>query len=193
MQKGLIAFMATVFTATIVLAGNSLAMAKKPEETKVFGWVEKTTLEPWGVELKTKLDSGALTSSLHATDVKIFDKGGEDWVRFTVNVKDLATGKNVKKTFERPRHRKVLVRGAGGEDRRPVVLMKICMGDTLYEEQFTLNDRSDMLYPVLLGRRTISHLGYLDVTQTFQHPPKCNKSSKLKRDQDQEEDEDINE
>ncbi len=113
-------------------------------------------------------------------------------MRFTVDVEDEATGKMVSKTFEKPRYRRVLIRGAGGEDRRPVVLMKICMGDTVYEEQFTLNDRSDMIYPVLLGRRTLSHLGYLDVTQTFMHQPTCDDQSAVELNQasdDEDEDE----
>ena len=96
-----------------------------------------------------------------------------------------------KKTFEKPRHRKVLIRGAGGADRRPVVLMNLCMGNTVYEEQFTLNDRSDMIYPLLLGRRTLSHLGYLDVTRTFTHTPNCDEGSIIKLDKDQEDDKDI--
>ncbi len=74
-------------------------MAKSPDSPKVFGWVEKSTLVPWGVELKTKLDSGALTSSLHATDVESFEKDGDDWVRFTVNVEDQHTGKKVEKNL----------------------------------------------------------------------------------------------
>ena len=85
----------------------------------------------------------------------------------------------------------VIIRGAGGEERRPVVLMNLCMGNTIYEEQFTLNDRSDMIYPVLLGRRTLSHLGYLDVTQTFTHSPDCDEGSIVKLDKDQKDDEDI--
>ena len=187
MSRGLIACI-----LLSLISSSGLAMANKPEDgKKVYGWVEKTTLEPWGVELKTKLDSGALTSSLHATDVDIFEKNDEDWVRFTVDVEDEATGKKVKKTFEKPRYRKVIIRGAGGEERRPVVLMNICMGDTIYEEQFTLNDRSDMIYPVLLGRRTLSHLGYLDVTETFLHEPDCDQASVIKLDKDQEDDEDI--
>lgn len=172
--------------ALLLLAGQTLA-ADRP----VFGWVEKTTLEPWGVELKAKLDSGALTSSLHATDVEIFEKDDDEWVRFTVDVRDEASGKKVQKTFEKPRYRKVLIRGAGGIDRRPVVLMNLCMGDTVYEEQFTLNDRSDMNYPVLLGRRTLSHLGYLDVTRTFTHSPDCDGKSPVRLDKDQEDDKDI--
>ena len=175
-----------LFPALLLLAGQTFG-ADRP----VFGWVEKTTIEPWGVELKAKLDSGALTSSLHATDVEVFEKEGDDWVRFTVGVRDEASGKKMEKTFEKPRYRKVLIRGAGGIDRRPVVLMNLCMGNTVYEEQFTLNDRSDMIYPVLLGRRTLSHLGYLDVTQTFTHSPDCDEGSIVKLDKDQEDDKDI--
>ncbi|MGK0403413.1 ATP-dependent zinc protease family protein [Alcanivorax borkumensis] len=186
MKKGLIAFI----TASL-LSSTGMAMATPPSSPNVFGWVEKSMLMPWGVELKTKLDSGALTSSLHATDVDVFEKDGDDWVRFTVDVVDEATGKKVEKTFEKPRYRKVVIRGAGGTERRPVVLMKVCMGNTVYEEQFTLNDRSDMIYPVLLGRRTISHLGYLDVTQTFQHSPQCDENSPVKMDKDQQDDKDI--
>ena len=78
-----------LFPALLLLAGQALA-ADRP----VFGWVEKTTIEPWGVELKAKLDSGALTSSLHATDVEIFEKDGDDWVRFTVDVHDEASGRH---------------------------------------------------------------------------------------------------
>ncbi|MEE3319971.1 MAG: ATP-dependent zinc protease [Pseudomonadota bacterium] len=187
MQKTLIAL-----TSLLLLCGTSQAMARKAVEPKnVYGWVEHTTLLPWGVKLKAKLDSGALTSSLHAIDVQTFERDGEKWVRFTVNVKDLDSGKMVAKTFEKPRFRRVLIRGAGGEERRPVVLMQLCMGDTLYEEQFTLNDRSDMNYPVLLGRRTLSHLGYLDVTETFLHNPTCTEESTVKQHKEEDDDEDI--
>jgi len=71
------------------------------------------------------------------------------------------------------------VRGAGGRDERPVVLMKVCMGDTVYEEQFSLRDREEMNYPLLLGRRTISHLGLLDVRETFLQRPECDEDSPL--------------
>ena len=79
----------------------------------------------------------------------------------------------VSETFERPIYRDLTVRGAGGRDSRPVVLMKICFGDTVYEEQFGLDNRSDMLYPVLIGRRTIAHIGLIDVSETFMHKPNC--------------------
>ena len=75
--------------------------------------------------------------------------------------------------YEREVQRDVLLRGAGGADHRPAVLMQICIGDQVYEEQFTLRDRGDMKYPVLIGRRTIEHLGLIDVKQQFTVEPKC--------------------
>lgn len=160
----------------LLLGGATLADAS---EDKVFGWVEKTTLEPWGVALKAKLDSGALTSSLDARDIERYDKDGEEWVRFRLELEDMDTGEVISETLEREVNRKLILRGAGGESRRPTVLMKICMGDTLYEEEFSLRDRGNMHYPVLLGRRSIEHLGLLDVTRTFQHQPQCDDDSPL--------------
>lgn len=140
---------------------------------KVFGWVEKATVEPWGVEVKAKLDSGALTSSLDARDIERFDKEGEEWVRFRLRLEDEASGETFTERMELPLYRSVRLRGAGGTDRRPVVLMNICLGDTVYEEQFSLRDREEMFYPLLLGRRSIGHLGLLDVRETFLNEPDC--------------------
>jgi len=143
----------------------------------VLGWVEKIQLDDWGVEVKAKLDTGALTSSMHATHIERFERDGEEWVRFLIDVENQNTQKDVQKLFERPLYRNVILRGAGGKDRRPVVLLNVCIGSAIYEEQFSLEDRSDMIYPVLLGRRTIQHLGLVDVTRTFITEARCDDDS----------------
>ncbi|MBN0009067.1 ATP-dependent zinc protease, partial [Pseudomonas aeruginosa] len=38
---------------------------------------------------------------------------------------------------------------------------------------FSLRDRGNMKYPVLLGRRTLEHLGAVDVSRTFTSKPTC--------------------
>lgn len=162
-----------------LLLASGLAQAAVADEEAVFGWVEKSTLEPWGVEVKAKLDSGALTSSLDARDIERFDKEGEKWVRFRLKLEDEANGETFSEWLELPLYRSLRLRGAGGVDRRPVVLMKICMGETVYEEQFSLRDRGDMNYPLLLGRRTIGHLGLLDVRRAFLNEPDCGEDSPL--------------
>lgn len=160
-----------------ILAGlltSSVAMA---DEEQVFGWVEKATLQPWDIEVKAKLDSGALTSSLDARDIEIFEQDDEEWVRFRLKLEDQESGEVFSDQIERPMYRELAVRGAGGRDERPVVLLEVCMGDTIYEEQFSLRDREEMNYPLLLGRRTISHLGLLDVRETFLQAPGCGENS----------------
>lgn len=148
--------------------------------TPVFGWVEDATIEPWGVQVKAKLDTGALTSSMHAQDIRLLQRDGQDWVAFSVRLRDQRSGEMVEKKFELPLYRDVEVRGAGGADSRPVVLMKVCVGDVIYEEQFSLRDRSNMIYPVLLGRRALQHMGPVDVTRTFVQALGCHAGSRVK-------------
>ncbi|PAU89013.1 ATP-dependent zinc protease [Pseudomonas sp. WN033] len=142
--------------------------SEQPVAAKVIvGWVEKGRILPEHTAVKIKVDSGALTSSMHAINIENFTLNGNPWVRYDVPVKDADSGELVTLKFERPVYRRVLVRGAGGEDRRPVVKMAMCIGNQVYEEQFSLRDRGDMTYPVLIGRRTIEHVGLIDVSRTF--------------------------
>lgn len=139
----------------------------------VVGWIEKGRILPERAAVKIKVDSGALTSSMHAVNIKKFTRKGKEWVRYDVPIRDADTEEMVTMKFERPVFRRVLIRGAGGKERRPVVQMSICMGSKVYQEQFTLRDRGDMTYPVLIGRRTIEHIGLIDVSQTFMLPLDC--------------------
>lgn len=158
---------------------------------QTYGWLEKIKIQPWNVEAKAKLDTGALTSSMHAEDVNVIERDGKKWVKFTVNLEDTETGERVEKRIERPLFREFTVKGAGGRDERPVVLMNVCIGDTIYEEQFSLRDRGNMLYPILLGRRTIQHLGPIDVTRTFVTESSCDADAQVLGYQDVDNDDDI--
>ena len=178
--------LAAIFSGALSVPMLAVA-AEKTEHKTVYGWIENARIEPWGAEVKAKLDTGALTSSLHATDIERFERDGKTWIRFKTRIEDQRSEKMASHTFERPRYRRLKVTGAGGSDERPVVLLKICMNDTIYEEQFSLRDRGDMLYPMLLGRRTIQHLGLIDVKKTFLHEPSCGDNAKtLENDPDEQ-------
>lgn len=154
------------------LMGILLAVASQAEPRAV-GWIEDAVLFPEEVMVKAKMDTGALTSSLDAKDIERFNRDGTHWVRFKVEVTDARTKDTVTSEFERPVLRNIKVRGAGGVDHRPVVEMSICIGDQRYEEEFSLRNRGKMLYPVLIGRRTLEHLGMVDVSRTFTLKPNC--------------------
>jgi len=97
---------------------------------------------------EAKLDSGADTSSINARNIERFRKGGRSFVRFDI-VDD--TGKTV--VIERAVVRRVRVRRAGGnDDSRVVVRFKVCVGGSAAESEFTVADRDDLEYQVLIGR-----------------------------------------
>ncbi|MBQ4674264.1 ATP-dependent zinc protease family protein [Aeromonas dhakensis] len=156
----------------LLLAGFALPALDAPAPA-IYGWIEKGLIMPSGVAVKMKLDTGALTSSLDARDLRHFKRDGKPWVRFTLQVTDANTDRQVSQTLERPVEHMVTVRGAGGMEQRPTVTMSICLGDKVYEEWFTLRDRSKMIYPVLLGRRLLADLGAVDSSRTFTVQPSC--------------------
>lgn len=168
------------YRLALLALGIGMAMPVLADEgaSKTFGWIEEAIIEPEAITVKAKLDTGAKTSSMDAKDLEKFKKDGDDWVRFNVELKDANTGEISNAPVERKVVRRIKVRGAGGEESRPVVMMKICFGSEIYDEQFSLKNRGKMNYPVLIGRRTLEHLGAVDVSRTFTTKPTC-KASKL--------------
>jgi hypothetical protein len=165
----------TQWSAAIVLALSIVLPAHSSEipQPTVFGWVEEGILLPENVSVKIKLDTGALTSSMDAKNLERFEKNGTEWVRFNVEFQDSDTGETNSLPFERKIVRNVKVRGAGGAEHRPIVIMEMCIGNEVYNEQFSLKDRKKMIYPVLIGRRTLETLGAVDVSRTFTTEPRC--------------------
>lgn len=161
----------------LLLSATALPAAIAETSGPVYGWIEKGLIQPENIPVKIKLDTGALTSSLDAKDLQRFERDGDEWVRFNVELTDGDTGKLVDSPFERRVVRNVKIRGAGGAERRPVVMMQICIGKRIYDEEFSLKNRSKMNYPVLIGRRTLGRLGLVDVSRTFTVDPKCARSS----------------
>lgn len=169
-------YFASIVVVAITALGQSSAWAAAAAP-QVFGWIEEGILQPENISVKIKMDTGALTSSMDAKDLERFDKNGEEWVRFNVEVKDSDTAKQASAAFERKVERNVKVRGAGGAEHRPVVLMSICIGKHLSTEEFSLKDRKKMNYPILIGRKILKTLGAIDVSKTFTVEPHCAKPS----------------
>ena len=130
----------------------------------VYGFVEKVFIGPNKLKVKAKLDSGAGTSSLNAMDVVEFERDGKKWVRFYMM--NPTTSEKVE--FERKVKRYARVKEHSGDSqRRPVVLMDVKLGKSYIEREFTLADRSNFLYPVLLGRNFLSGVALIDTSRSF--------------------------
>ncbi|MGO1394478.1 MAG: ATP-dependent zinc protease family protein [Halomonas sp.] len=135
----------------------------------LLGRSEWVGLPSLGTYLKARVDSGANTSSLSAADITRFERDGEDWVRFklALNDDDVAVESQRDDWIEAPIVRRVRIVQASGEDSRPVVSLLLTLGPIRETVEFTLNDRSHLDYPVLLGRRFLMDIAVVDVADTY--------------------------
>lgn len=137
----------------------------------VAGWLESVILDPWGIKLRAKLDTGAKTSSIHAENIERFERDDQTWLRF-----DLPQGKDKKaarQTIEVPLLKDVQIkRHKLPSVTRSVVELSFCINAHYYTTPFTLADRGNYNYPVLLGRRFLKNNILVDSAKIFMHSSK---------------------
>jgi hypothetical protein len=142
---------------------DAAAVAKpvSADPVQVYGWRENILINGVAEKLKAKLDTGALTSSIHAEDKELFERDGKKWVRFIVT--DPGLKKPVRTRIEAPLARIAKIKEPGGQSvPREVVRLSFTIGERKMRGEFTLNNRTNMLSPVLIGRNMIKDLGWVD-------------------------------
>jgi len=131
----------------------------------VVGETEPIYIADPGLVYTARIDSGATTSSLHATNIQRFERDGQPWVRFDINV----PGRDETLTMEHEISRRARIIQSNTEDpeRRIVVELPFVIGDYRDVAEFTLSDRSHLTYPVLVGRNILRDIMLIDVGQEF--------------------------
>ncbi|WP_083004309.1 ATP-dependent zinc protease family protein [Halomonas sp. GT] len=135
----------------------------------LLGRSEWIGLPSVGTYLKARVDSGANTSSLSASEITRFERDGENWVRFklALNDDDVVVDRVRDEWIEAPIVRRVRIVQASGEESRPVISLLMTLGPIRENVEFTLNNRTHLDYPVLLGRRFMMDIATIDVAQTY--------------------------
>ncbi len=152
-------------TVLLVLTALFLLVAEKGNagEKITVGEVEEVILLPWRVRLPARIDTGAATSSLDARDLKVKD--------------NMAEFKLPKKNGGLSLRLSVIgwqdIRSADFTEKRPVVEITLCMGPKLIRTQVTLNDRSSVRYPLIIGRNVLKDNFVVDCMQSNCLPPSC--------------------
>ena len=107
----------------------------------IYGYVEKVLVNPGQFIAKAKLDTGAVSASLSAVNIKEFKKDKQPWIRFEIPDEP----KNI--MVERPLKGYVKIKTRRGERkkgflgrwfRRPVVSMFITIGNKTKEIEYPL-------------------------------------------------------
>lgn len=140
---------------------------------KLLGWREWVAFPEHGAMwIKAKVDTGARTSAIHARNVKMFVRNGQDWVRFTVMPWQSSTHDSVQVEAQLEDQR--WVRSSSGQrEFRPVVLLPVQIAGRTQVVEFTLSHRPQMGFRILLGRQALRGQYQVDPSQSYlgERPP----------------------
>lgn len=131
----------------------------------VLGEIEQVSVKSAGmsrgIKYLARIDTGATSTSLHATNVTRFERDGDRWVRFEI---DGARNEEII-TLERPLVRRIRVKREEQDDRRLVVVLTLTLGKITRHVEVSLTDRSGMEFPLLVGRNFLRDAAMVDVSQ----------------------------
>ena len=162
-------------------------MDKKKNNLPVIGWREWVALPDLGIKtIKVKVDSGARSSSLHAFDLKIFDRDGGQWVRFKVQPVQRSNDNTVVVEALVLEFRSVRS-SSGIAKRRPVIITNIELLGEVWPVELTLASRDEMGFRMLLGREAFRGRFLVDGGKSYYGgKPKRKKKIKKRRTTDTE-------
>ena len=115
------------------------------------------------INIPAKVDTGAFSSSVHARDITVNDKGILSF--------ELLGGHSL---FGAMAHRVEaeeyttvdIINSFGHRETRYKVKLKVKLGPKVFHAYFTLSDRSKMTYPILIGRSLLNHRFIVDSAET---------------------------
>jgi hypothetical protein len=137
-----------------------------PTPPLLIGWKERIDFPDWDLRrVKVKIDTGARTSALGAVYYELRD------VPDLGRVADLVLALDPREPERRVNLRvpvlaTVVVRNSGGHSEwRPVVETRVRLGPLTKVIRLTVTNRSQMRFPVILGRQALAGDFLVDVTR----------------------------
>jgi len=142
-------------------------MARRRRELQTIGWREWASLPDLGVPaIKTKVDTGARTSALHAFRLRQWHRDGDVWVTFEVHPEQRSLRGAI--AVECPVAGWRRVRSSNGlVQHRPVIRTAIALAGLRWPVDITLTNRDEMGFRMLIGRAAIRHRFIVDPSRSF--------------------------
>lgn len=137
----------------------------KKKELLLIGRKEEIDLPDLKIKaIDAKVDTGAYSSSIHCHQIKEVIKDGKKVLKF--KVLDPEHENYNRKTFIFKTYKSTKVKSSNGKaEKRFVIKTKVEIYDEIFKTEFTLTDRSDMRFPILLGRKFIKQGFLVDVSR----------------------------
>ncbi len=136
------------------------------EHLKILGSQEWCSFDELGIPaIEARVDSGAKTSSLQASNIQVFDNNGTEWVRFDVN--PIQANRSIVVQCEAKVYSKRTVKSSTGlGNERIVIKTDIRLGDDVFEIELTLANRESMEFRMLLGREALLNRYLVNPSET---------------------------
>lgn len=131
-------------------------MNKDKNRLKVIGRLEPIDFPEWDLfGIEAKIDTGAYTSSLHCHHIEAIEKDGKPYVKF--NLLDPSHEIYNDKLFKLPIYKTKKIKSSNGSTEKRYIIRTVAhiSGKELNIE-LSLTDRSEMRYPVLIGRKLLN-------------------------------------
>lgn len=143
-----------------------VSQSRKPQKTLV-GWREWASLPGLRISrIKAKIDTGAKTSALHASELVTVQRSTGTFVRFKVHPLQRNMRKSVDCELPLKEWRHVTDSG-GKRTLRPVVETIIELGGRKILAEITLIARDAMGFRMLIGRQALKNLWIVDSSKSF--------------------------
>jgi hypothetical protein len=113
-------------------------------------------------DVPVRIDSGATTSSIHCSRVRLITDGEQPQLCFYLDAKKGAP----QRSFTVTDFKETFVRNSSGkEEKRYVIKTKITIFGKKIKAEFSLANRRKMRYPILIGRKLLKKRFLIDVSQ----------------------------
>lgn len=139
----------------------------KNESLALLGSVEWCSFDELNIPaVKARVDSGARTSSIQATNIKKFKKKGENWVEFQINPlqDNLSLSVDCKAKIIAVR---TVKSSTGISEKRYVIKTPVQVGEHIFDIELTLANRDGMDFRMLLGREAMVNRFVVNPAQQF--------------------------
>ncbi len=136
---------------------------KEKDAKTIIGEAEYIYVPSSKIKLKARIDTGATTTSIHALDIKEFERDGQKWVKFKLideNKKEIERALPIQRVTTIKRH------GANSL-KRYVVQLRLNLGESSQLVDVTLANRSNFTYPLLIGRNFLNGIFIVDVSKKY--------------------------
>ena len=142
-------------------------MNRKTSGLPVIGWREWVGLPDLGIKtIKVKVDTGARSSSLHAFNLRVFERDGVKWVRFQVHPVQRKSIRTVEVEVMVLEFRPVRS-SSGAVTLRPVIVTNIELLGLTWPVELTLASRDEMGFRMLLGREAFRRRFLVDAGRSY--------------------------